>query len=141
MRGRWCGRCGAPSGFAERLDCLNDVVTAYLQRNPEAAGLIIRELSGPSDDRPGTRRAGDTLRFIKELLEGGLAQGTRPAGDTGHLLMSIMGVHLLYFALPGIGEAVVGHEVFAAGAGEERAAEVRRQVRALCGLPSTQEKA
>lgn len=129
---------GGSGGFAERLDRLNDAVTGFLHRNPEAAALIIRELTRPADDRPGTRRAADTLRVVQSLLSAGLRDGPNAHLDPGHLLMSIMGVHLLYFAVPLMSGTVVGREVFGEAEQARRAAEVRDQVRALCGLPAAE---
>ena len=126
----------APADFAARLDLLSDAVTAFLYRNREAAGLIILELSRPTGDRPGTGRAADTLRTLGALLGAGLESGAHPQRDPGHLFLSIMGVNLLYFAVPAVAGVVVGHDVFAPGAEERRAAQVRAHVRALCGLPA-----
>lgn len=130
------GAGDADRSFLERLDDLGDRVTLYLGRHPDAARLILRELVGGGPLRAGPAGAvvHATVRAVATLLEGGMDTGDLPHQDPAQLSMSIIGVHLIWFATPDITARLTGAAIFADEALQARSTAVRAHVRALCGV-------
>ena len=56
--------------------------------------------------------------------------------DPKQLVMSIAGMHLLYFAMPEVSARLLGRDVFSRELIEERARIVCTHLRRLCGAPT-----
>lgn len=128
----------AEGGFAERLDRLSLGLTAYLAEHPEAASLLLHELGGPRQTGAGlppADRALGALQVAVAFLQYGIDTGALPPQDAVALTLSIVGLHLVWFAVPAVTAPLVGNDPFLPGPAAERAEIVRIQVRRLCGLP------
>ncbi len=125
-----------PAPFPERLDALSEALTRYLAKCPEAAALLLRELGGPRVGPPGAQAAVNLLRAAAAFLESAMRAGEIPARDPHQLALSIVGLHLVWFAVPAVTGELYGTSPFAPESVDRRVDTVRAQVRALCGLPS-----
>jgi TetR/AcrR family transcriptional regulator len=125
----------AEGPYLERLDRLGVALTRHLAAHPEAAALLLRELGGPA---PGAaappRRAVDALRLAVAFVQYGVDSGALPPQDAVQLTLSIVGLNLVWFAVPEVTGPLRGGDPFAPEAVEERAKAVRRQVRRICGV-------
>lgn len=125
-----------PGSFVERLDGLGDAVVGYLSSTPEAAGLLLREMldNGPFVAGEAREVVASVLGEIVAFLHGGMNDGSIPRGNAEQLALSIVGLHLFYFASPDLSGLLVGESIW----GEERLAQRRRavrvQIRGLCGV-------
>lgn len=122
--------------FPSRLDALSEALTRYLASRPEAAALLLRELGGPRVGPPGAQAAVHLLRATVAFLEAAMQAGEMPVQDPRHLALSVVGLHLVWFAVPAVTGELDGGSPFETTSVERRAATVRAQVRALCGLPA-----
>lgn len=125
-----------PQPFPERLDGLSEALTRYLAAHPEAAGLLLRELGGPRAGPPGAEAAVNLLRATSAFLEAAMDAGDMPRRDPAHLALSVVGLHLVWFAVPAVTSDVAGTDPYDPASVERRVAAVTAQVRAICGLPS-----
>lgn len=126
------------SGFEERLDRMGRVIVDYFGSRREAASLLMQEMMGGGRyaGGPGAASIETTLRATVSFLEAGMAQGTFAPQDPAQLALSIIGLHLFYFAAPGTSTHCAGKDIFLADTIETRRHELVRHVRALC-LPAT----
>ncbi len=123
--------------WIEALDRLGAELTRYLGDHPEAARLLVRELAGgPASPRIGVQVVEAALRGTALFLRRGMDEGHVPAQDPMQLGMSIIGVHLLWFAAADVSEIAAGGDVFAPKRIRARAEAVRVQTRQLCGVAS-----
>ena len=127
----------APAGgaFLERLDRSAMEIQRYFGENPVAARLLVREfVNGGLHLLP---QAGDVLDNVLkrsiEILEAAMQEGIIAQQEPRHLVISIAGVHLLYFATPEVSARLLGKDVFAPEAIEERARQVCLHLRRLMG--------
>jgi TetR/AcrR family transcriptional regulator len=129
------GRSGAAkaTSFAERLDRLGEAIVRYLGGNPPAARLLLREIidTGPFAGGPGQLAIRAVIDATVAFLRG--APSTRSERDVRHLAMSIIGVHLTYFAAHEAASGVLGASVFSSEMVEERVAALLGHVRSLAG--------
>lgn len=126
-----------PGEFHEQLDALSEGLTVYLAGHPEAAGLLLAELVGPRDRTPGATTAVNVLEIAAAFLEAGMAAGEIPRQDPRDLVLSIVGLHLVCFAVPAVSARFLGEIPYSPEAAARRAGHVRVQVRRLCGLPDS----
>ena len=126
-----------PGEFHEQLDALSEGLTVYLAGHPEAAGLLLAELVGPRDRTPGATTAVNVLEIAAAFLEAGMAAGEIPRQDPRDLVLSIVGLHLVCFAVPAVSARFLGESPYSPEAAARRAGHVRVQVRRLCGLPDS----
>lgn len=126
----------APATFPERLDRLGELVSGYLGENPDAARLIVREFAGHGDLVPeGLQIAvGGTIRAISVFLKLGMDEGEIPNRDPDHLAMSLIGMHLMYWAAPGVSRMIAGDDIFTERAVRERIAQALPHARDICGV-------
>jgi TetR/AcrR family transcriptional regulator len=120
--------------FVERLDRLGEMIVLYLGRRPAAARLLLREVldCGPFF-RTGGRMALDAaLRGAADFLEAGMKAGVFAAQNPRQLVLSITGVHLLYFAVADVSTTVLGQDALSVAAVARRAAALKEHVRRLC---------
>lgn len=123
---------GAP--FLVQLDDLDRAVVRYLGSTPDAARLLIREIvsGGPVLHRPGGQAVLRLQQATAAFLESGMRAGAIPEQDPRQLAMTIIGLHLTWFAASNITGELLGADPFAAEQVEERAEAVVLQVRRLC---------
>jgi AcrR family transcriptional regulator len=128
------GRRGAPkASFVERLDRLSEAMVRYLGAHPPAARLLLREIidGGPFATGPGLAVIGAVLDATLSFLRS--APSARSERDVRHLALSIIGVHLTYFAAADVSGASLGASVFAPEMVEERVGALLGHVRSLAG--------
>lgn len=126
----------APTTFPDRLDRLGELVSGYLGENPEAARLIVREFAGHGDLVPERLQiaVGGTIRATAVFLKLGMDAGEIPVRDPDHLAMSLIGMHLMYWAAPGVSRMVAGDDIFTERAVRDRIAQALSHARDLCGI-------
>lgn len=124
-----------PGRFEAQLDALSESLTTYLAGHPEAAGLLLAELVGPRDRTPGATTAVNVLEVAAAFLEAAMAAGEIPRQDPRDMVLSIVGLHLVCFAVPAVSARFLGQSPYSPEAAARRARHVRVQVRRLCGLP------
>ena len=127
------------ASFITRLDNLGDDVVGYFGSRPEAARLLLRELvgGGPLASGPGRAAIDQNLEGVAQFLRRGIEQGAMPEQDADQLALSIIGLHLLYFAAPTFASELMGKDVFEPQQVEARRLAVRSQLRGLCGLDAS----
>jgi AcrR family transcriptional regulator len=123
--------------FVERLDRLGAFVTDYFAAHAHTAILLTREMLGDGEYlRSGGGQAIQTnLEATATFLEAGMETGAFRRQDPKHLALSIVGLHVQYFATAITASRFLGRDVFAPKTVEERKTAVLAQVRALC-LPA-----
>jgi len=72
------------------------------------------------------------VKAAARFLEQGMAVGAVTRQDPVQLALSVVGLHLTYFATAEVTSALVGQDIFSESLIERRAREVVRQVRLLC---------
>lgn len=128
------GAASAEGAFADRLEALTDAITAMLGADPHAARLLIRETMdwGPvmRDHLAGTIQS--VLAASVEFAKAGQREGVfNPRLDPEHLVISLIGVHLIPFVLDRTIERFAGKSPFEAPFVEDRSRAVREQIRVL----------
>ncbi|MCA9610811.1 MAG: TetR/AcrR family transcriptional regulator [Myxococcales bacterium] len=120
--------------FVDRLDRLGGLVTGYLGHHPDAARLLLREMvsEGTFAAGEGAAAVQATLHAVAAFLDAGMQAGAFRRQDPKQLAMSIIGVHLVYFAAAAHVAPFVGGALDAPARIEERRGAVLEQVRALC---------
>ncbi len=120
-------------GFAERLDRLGALVVDCLGAHPGAARLLVREMVdvGPYAAGPGRATIAATLDATATFLEAGMGAGAFRRRDPRQLALSIVGLHLFYFAAEEVSSGFSGASIFAPEAIAARKEAILDQVRAL----------
>jgi len=123
--------------FAKRLDHLGELVIEYLGSRQDTSRLLLREAldRGPFMGGGGFRTVQQTLEVIAAFLKSGMHEGVVAEQDARQLALSIVGLHILYFAVGDVSARFVGKDIFSPEILEARKREIRSQVRSLCGLP------
>jgi len=121
--------------WIEQLDGLGDRVVGWLGTHPHASRLLMREIvsSGPVLDGITSRAIHGTLAATAAFLKEGMERGAIAQSDPGHLAVSIIGLHLTWFAAAPVSAGIGGGEIFTPDAVERRKVIARGQVRRLCG--------
>ncbi len=120
-------------GFAHRLDALTDAVVNMLGEQPYAARLMVREAmewDASSKDTLSEAFA-ESMRAGEKFLTHAQQAGHCAQGDARQLIASLMGLHILPFALGGVMERFTGHAPWTDAFVAQRRNAVRAQVRAL----------
>lgn len=119
--------------FGARLDRLSEMVVDYLSAHPETARLLVREVldSGPFLSAGGKQTVGAILGAVGEFLEQGMRAGAFREQDARHLALSIIAVHLFYWAADPLSGAQIEGSIFEAAEVASRRAAVVEHVRAL----------
>jgi len=122
--------------FPDRLDLLSALITDYFFDEPRAARLLFREVmdQGPLFSGEGAAVFEHVLGTAISFLEAGVAAGQFNTADAADTVMSIVGIHLTYFAVHKLSEQVRGEPIFTAAARDRRRREVTLQIRRLCGV-------
>jgi len=124
---------GGSEGFARKIDALTDAVIGVLGEQPYAARLVLREAmewAATSNDML-SEAFSESLRAGEKFLAGAQQTGACVEGDPKHLVASLMGIHLLPFALGGTMERFTGAAPWTDAFVAARRNAVRVQVRAL----------
>jgi TetR/AcrR family transcriptional regulator len=123
--------------FGPWLDQLGALVTDYFAGPPDAARLLTREMvkGGRYLQAPGRREVEATLVATRAFLEAGMEAGAFRQQDPKQLALSIIGLHMYYFAATELSRSRLGQDVLAPKLVSARKAAVRSQVRALCLAP------
>jgi AcrR family transcriptional regulator len=128
------GAAMAEGSFADRLDALTDAVTTTLGARPHAARLLVREAMdwGPVMRDSLGRTINDVLGAALEFAKAGQREGVFNADvDLTHVVVSMIGIHIMPFAICEIVERFAGTSPFEAAFVEQRKLAVREQVRDL----------
>lgn len=121
--------------FFERLDTLNGAITETFGSEPHAARLLVREAldNGPFMRQHIDVAAHGVLGAALEFAKLGQRDGNIRADlDPIHLVVSLIGVHLMPFALAGLVERFSGVSPFERRAIEERKRAITQQLHAVC---------
>lgn len=126
------------AGFLDRLDRLTEKFTGYLATHSDAAKLLIREFvdEGPFFLSGGRQGAHAVLKAASAFLAEGMRTGAIAEQDPDHLVMSLTGLHMLWFAAEPVSSDIAGDNVFDDDQIARRVAAVKQQVRRLCGASS-----
>ncbi len=129
---------GSASSWEQRLDSAIMNAVYALGKDATRARLLLREFM--SEDNNG-RDTGDLLQTVlqttTDFLDAGATAGAWSKQDARHLVMTLAGLHVLYFAVPAVTQRLMGADnIFAVDQVAERAVVVRQQVRRLMGLPA-----
>jgi len=121
--------------FVARLDSLSVGIARALGGEPVAARLLFRELvdRGRFLHGPGAVVVEQVLGAGQAFLQAGMDEGAIQPGNPAHLMMTLVGVHLAFFAAPDLSESMLGQSPFDEAVVADRAEAVRLQVRRLCG--------
>lgn len=125
----------AEGSFFERLDTLNGAITETFGAEPHAARLLVREAldNGPFMRQHIDVAAHGVLGAALEFARLGQQDGNIRADlDPHHLIVSLIGVHLMPFALSGLVERFTGVSPFERSAIEERKRAITQQLHAIC---------
>ena len=125
----------AEATFVERLDSLTEGFTRYLATDRHASKLLMREFvdEGPFFSNGGRKGAHAVLQAASGFLAAGMQSGDIPEQDPHHLVMSLTGLHMMWFAVSPIAADLAEAEVFDEVQIEARVNSVKDQVRRLCG--------
>ncbi len=121
--------------FLSRLDRLGEAVSGYLAAHRQASRLLVRELLDRGPFVAGEGRGGVEvlLRSVTTFLDEGMEAGAFVRQDADHLALTIIGVHLFYFAAEPLAEGLIAEDLFSPPAVERRVRAVLGQVRSLVG--------
>jgi TetR/AcrR family transcriptional regulator len=127
----------ATGDFLTRLDRLGELIIDYLAAKPLAARLLVRELidDGSYLQGAGAAAVHGTLEATRAFLAAGMDAGAFRRQDPRQLAMTIVGLHLFYFAASSVGGEFLGGAIFTPRRLRQRKTALRDHVRALCLEP------
>lgn len=123
--------------YVKRFDHLGDLVVDYFATRRQSARLLALELvsDGPFMQREGSRHVQTTIETIAAFLQQGMDAGVFHRRDARQLALSVVGLHLTYFAAHAASSRVIGKDVFSPEAIQERKEALLTQTRTLCVRP------
>lgn len=126
-------------GYVAALDSLGAHIVDYLGRNREAANLLVREMIGPGTYLRGAGREAieGTLDETAGFLRKGMDAGVFRRQDERHLALTIIGLHLYYFAASAPSRYLLGGSIFTRARIGERCEALTQHVRLLCLAPES----
>ena len=119
--------------FDKRVDSITDAVVGMLAEQPYAARLVLREAMEWNADSKDTlcEAFAESMRVGEKFLTAGQQAGVITSCDAKQLVASLMGMHLLPFALGGMMERFTGNAPWSDTFVAARREAVRSQVRSL----------
>ena len=119
--------------FDKRVDAITDAVVGMLAEQPYAARLVLREAMEWNADSKDTlcEAFAESMRVGEKFLTAGQQAGVITGADAKQLVASLMGMHLLPFALGGMMERFTGSAPWSDAFVTARREAVRGQVRSL----------
>jgi AcrR family transcriptional regulator len=119
--------------FAERLDAITSTLTGALGSRPFAARLLLRETMdwGPLMQGKLVERILLVLEAGAAWVRAGQAAGAFDEGDARHLILSVLGMHLMPFAIDRLVDRYMGGAPFKPKFVADRSRELQRQTRRL----------
>ncbi len=130
---------GARTDYPGALDALGSRIVDTLGRRPGVARLLLRELvdGGPYLEGAGGRAVQETLEFTAGFLAAGMTAGVFLRQDPRQLALTIVGLHLYYFATLDSTGSFLGAGAYSDAGIEVRKTAVLAHVRSLClGTPA-----
>jgi TetR/AcrR family transcriptional regulator len=127
------------ASFLDRLDKLTEDLVRYLATHSDAAKLLVREFvdEGPFFASSGRRGAHAVLKAAGVFLADGMSSGAIVEQDPDHLVMSLTGLQMMWFAASPVSDDLIEGSVFDEERIAHRVRAVKQQVRLLCGaLPA-----
>ncbi len=126
-----------PESFLERLDQMGGLAVTYFGAHQHAARLLLREMidGGSFAKGPGRVVIEGTLAGIVGFLQEGIDEGVVQPQDPRHLALSIVGVHLMWFAIDDYSGWLIDGDPHCPEEIEGRRRWVLTQVRRICGAP------
>ena len=120
--------------FMAALDDLGSRIVAYLGRRPGVARLLVRELvdDGPYFKGHGSDTVQQILAVTTSFLKAGMDSGEFRVQDPGQLALSIVGVHLYFFATVPSTARFLGKGTYSSEGVKKRREAVLSHVRMLC---------
>jgi len=120
-------------GFSKSIDAVTDAVIGLLGEQPYAARLVLREaMEWDAASRDTLCEAfTESLQAGERFVTSAQKTGTCQAGDPKHIVATLVGIHLLPFALGGVMERFTGHPPWSPSFIADRRTAVRDQVHAL----------
>jgi len=119
--------------YTRRVDAITDAVVAMLAEQPYAARLVLREAmewDAASKDTLCEAFA-ESLRVGEKFVTAGQQAGAYSTCDAKQMVASLMGMHLLPFALGGMMERFTGNAPWSDSFVAARRDAIRGQVRAM----------
>lgn len=123
--------------FLDRLDEFVGIVTDYIGGRPQTARLLLREFidRGPFARGPGREGLNSVLHAAAAFTQSGIDSGDLPPQDPLDSVMSLAGLHLVYFAAVEASEDLHETDIFSPENLAKRREIAIRQVRGLYGVP------
>ncbi len=127
------GPADGAEAFARRVDAVTDTVVGMLAEQPYAARLVLREaMEWDATSKDALAEAfAESLRVGEKFIMTGQQAGVCRDCDPKQLIASLMGMHLLPFALGGTMERFTGTAPWGDAFIASRREAIRKQVRSL----------
>jgi AcrR family transcriptional regulator len=118
---------------AEKLDRWMDTAIDAFAEQPSSARILLRALFEEDEFETGDWPEGQAvdarlfsiLDGISKLLDEGMAAGSFRTASTPHVVQTLIGASLYYFASGELGESLLGQPLLSADAIRARKAEIR----------------
>ena len=125
---------GSKIDYVAALDALGTRIVDYLGHRPGVARLLLRELvdGGPYLKGVGGGAVLETLRVTTSFLLAGMDSGAFRRQDPAQLALTIVGLHLYYFATAGSTGVFMGADAYTDAGINARKVAVLAHVRDLC---------
>ena len=123
----------ASTDYAQKLDALTDAIVHVLGEQPFAARLLLREAMEWDSSDGGTlaEALAGSLATGERFIQAGQAAGSFAPGDPKHIIASLMGMHLIPFAIGGVMDQFMGQAPWTPEFITARRKVMREQVRAM----------
>ncbi len=124
---------GSAESFAQRLDKVTDAIVTMFGEQPYAARLLVREVMewGPNNGGALREAMTESMAMAERFLVSAQQGGALAEGDPKQFIISMMGIHLLPFAMGGVMEQFMGHAPWSPEFVAARRQAVRDHIRSL----------
>jgi TetR/AcrR family transcriptional regulator len=119
--------------FEERLDRMTEGIVRVLGDQPFAARLLVREIMDWGPVMRAELSAGilTVIQAAVAFVQAGQGAGVFAEGDARHMVLSVISIHILPFAVPGVVGKLVESPTTDPAYVEARCDAVRHHVRAI----------